>query len=163
MKPKPIAVIVLSALLTGLLLGGCDASELNLPGAWPSEDDTTPTPTETTPVIPTEGAFTWNDVPLYPGTRIVPDASWQVLLPTVNDVYARIEWQYFRVDTDVPTIATYYHTQLIGLGWAEMTYMDMNISASGTYLRNYETDMAVFWVGANDKDETVLALMRASK
>jgi hypothetical protein len=162
MKPKLVAVIALSALLTGLILGGCDISELNLPGTWPSEDDAAPTPTETAP-IPTEGAFTWNDVPFYPGTRIVPDASWEVLLPQVNDVYKRVEWQYFRIDADVPTVAAYYHSQLIGLGWNEMTYMDMSVSASGTYLRNYETDMAVFWVGANNEEETVLALMRASK
>ena len=166
MKKRTTAAVIFLLLLLAAFPGACTGGGVN-PTAIPPDngggETTPPVPAPTTEPAPTGGNFTWDDVPVYPGSSTGLEGSWAVMLPSPNDNFGSVEWRYYEVDAAVGTVADFYQTQLPALGWTQMTVMDMDVYVSGTYLKNNENDMVLFWIGNPDQGQTILALMRASK
>lgn len=166
MKKRTTAAVIFLLLLLAAFPGACADGGFNLTDILPVNDggETVPTaPAPTTEPAPTGGSFTWDDVPVYPGSSTGLEEGWAVLLPSPNDEYARLEWRYYEVEAAIGTVADFYQTQFPALGWTQMTLMDMHVYVSGTYVKNQENDMALFWIGNPEQERTILALMRASK
>jgi len=166
MKKRPAAAVILLLLLLATFPGGCTDGGFNLADILPDNgggEATPPAPAPTTEPAPSGDDFTWDDVPVYPGSSTGLEESWAVLLPSPNDEYARLEWRYYEVEAAIGTVSDFYQTQLPALGWTQMTLMDMHVYVSGTYVKNLENDMVLFWIGNPDQERAILALMRASK
>ena len=156
MKRIILLALVLVMLVSCIGLVACGDGDENGTASPPPSNEVT----NSTPSVPSEDDFTWNDIPVYPGAKPVQKGTWAI--PPAEGEWSRVEWHYYETSGSVGEVAIFYKSKMPANGWQEAMWMETQEMNWGLYNKNNEQDSAMAWIGS-EEGETFFALMRASQ